>query len=741
MTFRKYRSVAASLLFLFISCSPVCGQNYQRTLNDLNFKINRLKALILEKKQDGVDVRVAQIAVDVTEQFKRFAEWDRTHRSELKKVIETWEPVRDRARTIASEMPVKQLQGCTSIVDVAIAELQDQTAESLPASSFEVDLSVARVIDGNYYQGTRPVFPHSILWAPLDLPKSFGQFSLGYMHPDYLNAEGDPINAGQKSWFSSEMDLISNRGRKAYLFLGHVAPKWLQSSTLAHGRTQFIDYDIDKSGIRLWWRQLIGQLGPVFFNHPVSMNITLLANEPHWFSTENPWGYFAVSNATLTKYHNWLKRKYSSIEELNNNWNTDYDDFSEIIVRTPISRDLQGTGYWFDWCWFNMYRSRSFFQFLDLQVRAVSPNSLNHVKIPSQLFLETGHDHGIDWVHLASVMGIMGIDATVTSQDGISRFEKSTRELRYSIDWTPSCAAMDLLKSVKPRKMIFDSEWHAISSLHWRNENMSENYVRSCLWMHHLSGMGINQSWYWGRDSNGVPISNNQNEFYGSLTTQPKALNAYLKTMVEVNDHGANVVNVVNSARPVGLLYSEYSAIQDPNYLKNFSEVYQALRFTGLRVRIVPSRHVRWTKVDALVIPPTRYVDSKFVPAIQSRAALTPTMIQIGTGNLALNAYGNPHSSEQTAFLNQISRVDMGTAEQLHERFTNALATEIGKANPATNSAGKPPWGLLQFSGKDVEDQQGEFLVLINVLTKSITVNTGSKTITLHPMETRILRD
>ena len=703
-------------------------------------KIARIERLIEASDKKLIDTRRAKVSAQVASRFIQFANWDHHNKAELAAVIRKWEPVAQSAEMIADQLAVRELNDCIQLLDQAYEDLvANQSNVDNPRAGFEVDLANVIPIGGNYYQGDRPVFPHSILWAPESLPSSFGQFSLGYMHPDYLNETGDPINSGQQAWFSSQLDHIANNGKKAYLFLGHVAPAWARNNENTSGSTTFIDYNIDHPDAKKWWDDLLDGLGPTFFNHPAALKNTMLANEPHWFSTEGRWGHVQISDLTNQHFRTWLLERHNNLETVNTRWNSNYKTIDQISIVTPIDPVEFGGGKYYDWCTFNMHRATTFFHMLDAKVHQIEPTSLNHVKIPSQLLLDSTHDHGIDWRRIANEFSMLGIDSTVTHNAGISRFAETQRQSMYSIDWTPSAAGLDFLKSVAPNKIVFDSEWHAVSNIHWRDPEMKNDYVRSCLWLHHLSGMGINQAWYWGRQSDGAPIAGNQNEFFGSLTTQPIALNAYLRSMIELNDFAPQIVDIVNSDRPVALLYCEDSAIQDPGYLVNFANAYQALRFSGLRINVMPIENLpalnrgQSPNFNALVIPPTKYCTGANLSKLQNGIARSTALLQIGTGNFVLDPYGQHHSNSSRQFLKRSASIKNGSATQLHSDFNSALSDLISAANMVTGENGKPPWGILQYHSTN------GMTVLINVLCEPVSLTVNGEAITVAPMETKVL--
>ena len=391
----------------------------------------------------------------------------------------------------------------------------------------------------------------------------------------------------------------------------------------------------------------------------------------------------------------------------------------------------------------------SFFKTLDTAVRRENPNVLSSLKIPSQLFLETQHDHGIDWFRIANEFGMLGIDSTLEASSGIHADENTISSIEYSVDWVGSTAALDFLKSTCPNKMVFDSEWHGVSNIHWRDPDLPSEYVRTCLWLNHLSGMAMNQMWYWSRDQNGAPSAMNIDEFCGSVLTQPKALNAYLTTMAELNQFAAEVVDVVRSKKTIGLLYCEEAAIQDPSYLDQFSEVYQALKFTGLPIRIVSVQAVAerpanfsnnqklpnpLAALEALIVPPTRFLSDSNLSALDGALAPSLNIIGIGCDNFLLDAYGAKRTGDEFSLVGHSKSVSWAGLRQLHKALCRELSESIKSSSVVVDANGLPIWGLLQF-----QQQAGPMKVFVNVLKHDIDFRLGEQNITLRPMETEVV--
>ncbi len=709
-----------------------------QTLHDkVKQKIEYLDNLILARESDFHSYR-ARITVEVCRKFVTFAQWDHAHPESLATTIGKWRPVYSDRKNLARELPWNELNDCLKILAAAQKELE--SSPRILKLSHAGDLENATMVDGNYKILDRPCFPFGIFRAPLDLPQSFGKISFVYIQPKDLNRQRPAINSGQKSWFRSELNKVSTAGKKAYLFLGDESPAWATSEAIQKGRSMHVPYNIDHPIATRWWQSLIDGFGAEFSRHPAALDLVMLANEPHWFSTNTPWGHIELSEITLARFHDWLRSRHGTIEQLNACWGTSHHQFGEVRFELPFEERQQQSGLWYDWCRFNMDRGSGFFQMLDTEVKRFNPGSLNHVKTPSQLFLDTQHDHGIDWYQMAQKLGALGVDSTMTSNQGTFELEKTVCQNRYSIEWVQSVATIDLLKSIGPNKPMIDLEWHGISSIHWRNAKLTSEYVRSGLWLNYLAGLSVHQSWYWSREVDGAPSKLNQEEFYGSLLTQPIALNSYLRTMAELNQHAEQVVRVVKRRPIVGLLYCEDAAIQDKHYLANFSEVYQALKFTGLPLRMIPVRQVAEEPticldgIQVLVIPPTQSIGRQLFKSIDEKLQQVPRIIHVGDKKFQMNVYGNRLPESKTT--KRADSIPFSAAENGFKRIVNALSHELERNGSVL--AAEPAWGLLQYS---TGSKTNRIKVLINVSLKPIRVLVSGTAYTIDPMETKIIKE
>ncbi len=113
--------------------------------------------------------------------------------------------------------------------------------------------------------------------------------------------------------------------------------------------------------------------------------------------------------------------------------------------------------------------------------------------------------------------------------------------------------AYDFFKSISPEKLLFDSEFHGLSTVHWRDPDMTPEYVRCIYWLAHLHGMGMNSTWYWSRDADGSPKRQCIDAFHGSTLTQSRVLDAVGRTMKELNAFAPEIVAIATRPKQIRL--------------------------------------------------------------------------------------------------------------------------------------------------------------------------------------------
>ncbi|MEM6532573.1 MAG: hypothetical protein AAF654_08110 [Myxococcota bacterium] len=286
-----------------------------------------------------------------------------------------------------------------------------------------------------------------------------------------------------------------------------------------------------------------------------------------------------------------------------------------------------GSAIWNDWTEFNMSRVQSWFGHLCGSIstayhrHGVSGEPRCTVKVvegkmggeqvrfrPWQKgenalrWVPSTFDHGIDMQALVRGayqqddkswrphQGVVGVDMRLEGRGLESyrgRFPLPGRnpspndDQSYVLYWKRQSMFLDFARSLAPQKMVFDSEWHGLSGIAWRDAGLSADYVRAAVWLAYGHGLGAMQTWYWGRNEDGSPTEKSYDGFFGSVTTQPIALDAFLQAQLEVNTASPELTTLVDAPREVFVWYDPVSARQDDDYGRQVVHAYESVYFTG----------------------------------------------------------------------------------------------------------------------------------------------------------------
>ncbi|NKB65435.1 MAG: hypothetical protein GKR89_00100 [Candidatus Latescibacteria bacterium] len=728
MNYTIYRRPAPLLLVLglLLTTTGHTAADFDALHQEVAMRLAVFETQVARAEEAGIDVARERVTITTASLFLTYARWDSDHEAELAAAIGSWWVVKDRAGEIARQLPERQLREVLHMLETAEQELALVTARRdarRPAAPYDpTDLTLT----GGYFRHRgRPVFPSSFVWMPDDpaINRAYGTIGGTFMHPPNLRQDGS-VQIQYRPGSADEP--------MGYVFFGHKnLPGWAleQYPDIRVGERHFTAYDIDHPGTRRIWRDLLAAAVPQFSGRPVRQAGYLLANEPHWFSGTDEWATGPVSDHTFEKLRAWLETRHKEIDTLNQLWGTSFADFDQVALAVPVDLALIGTPIWYDWCRFNMARVSEWFAFLKNEIRHHDPDGATHIKLIPGHFAGGSRTHGLDFEQLVHLQDIIGADAKVTNSPDWRGDKPWTA--RYACFWRNLSMPYDFFRSIGPDKLIFDSEFHGLSTVHWRDPDMSPEYVRAIYWLAHLHGMGMNQTWYWSRNDDGSPKSQSISGFHASNLTLPRAMDAYGRVMVEVNAFAPEIATLATQPRPVRLFYSEPSAIQDGAYLDRLYNAYEALYHDGLPLGFATGQLLNQASAAALDDWPVVVATEPTFATADERAALDRyvqhggTLLVMGAEALAKDEYGRPVSTPLPAD-GLVIRTAMGDFEALSKDVTNALkgvGIAPGVAISETNGVGPPGcvWRTAPWPG-------GELLSIIN-LGKSratIQVDTGA---------------
>lgn len=683
-------------------------------------QLDALSAAAARAAEAGVDVEREEVTITTAELFLAWAEWDSQHTEEVEEAISKWWRVKQEAPRLARELPQNEMNDLVRVLAGARRELEQVMRGTLlrrPAFSF--DRTALTEKEGYLHQGNRPVFLSSFTWQPDEekLNRTYGGIRSLYIHLPHIREEGDEPNIGYEPTDDEPF---------GFVFLGqkHV-PGWLKKKypEITRGEHHFTGFDTDHPAARRLWATMLAHVVPQVKGRKVSQGGYMLTNEPHWFTATDQWATGPVSDYTLAGFRAWLEQRHRTIEALNALWETDFVSFADVTIEIPIDAALRGQPIWYDWCRFNMDRITEWFTFLRREIRRHDPTAKAHIKLIPGLFAGSNRSHGLDFEALVRLQDIIGCDAGIVKTPHWKKEETWTE--RYACNWRDQALPLDFFRSVSPGKMVLDSEWHSLSKANLRDPHMPAEYVRSALWLAHLHGMGVNQTWYWGRNSDGSPKG--ESGFHASCLTQPIVLDAFGRTMKELNAFAPEAVALAPQPKRIPLFYSETSAISDAAYMEHVYNAYRALYHSGMPLGFVTGQLLAEAGSDDLENWPAVIVTHANRVTVADRRALGRylarggTLIVAGSDSLGQDEYGRPHAGDlrtgtgrilavantEDALRKAVARIGLVPSISLQE--TNA----VGPAGCVWRTA---PW------------EDGHLLLIINLGRSEAQITLSTKT-------------
>lgn len=729
-----------------------------------------LADLINRARVRGMTTDYAAVSKQVIVAFQTAARHDHDHLDRVRTIFQSFGYYDQIAPSETDELPVKELKDCLLVADHAIAELRGQLNQEITLST-PPDFSQGRLVLGKrYYRlNGEVVFPSSLVWMPKEegYMQAFGRIGETYYHLGNLRED---LSLGRGTLDRAVASLTHQCDLDAaplVFFLGHSPAGWMKNEhpEILEGARHFTPYDIDSPLIREWITRLCrGFLPAVSQVGGQRPRMHLLANEPHFATQRGGWrANNGLSEFSLQKYRRWLATKYPSVDAMNELHQTSYRNFDEVKVDLPIDPALRGTAFWYDWCRFNMDRVNEWFTFLKDQVQANDPNrSPVTIKMLGFTLSTPLRDHGLDLEYLTKLQDVPGADLRVAPRDA-TFFGKHEEGLnpetgwrsRYAYDWVEQSMYLDFTKSLCPDKLFYDSEWHGFGAVSWRHFDLDRDYVRSALWLAFTHGMGAIKPWLWGRDEDGALRS--QADHIGELSTQPVALDAYGRTMKELNAHAEKVAALVPHDRRFLLYYCEEAAIQDPQYTAGFKTLYEALKLLNLPAGFTtPSEIGKLApRSPVVLVPPTRFISDASLAALRAfqeaggRVVLTGGKDNFLKTEMGVARVGDGVWPPQARLpLESIGRMVPALEQALVD-----MAAVPAVATAIRDEAGQRAWGVIIQQAAD--PATGRPLVVLNNVSRAertVTLNSGRGSfvdvvtgvplgarLTLKPCEVRLL--
>lgn len=317
-------------------------------------------------------------------------------------------------------------------------------------------------------------------------------------------------------------------------------------------------------------------------------------------------------------------------------------------------------------------------------------------------------------------------------------------------------AGYALQRSANASKPIYNTEWHGASTLGWRDEALTPEYIACAVWTGIYFGEAMNVAWYFPRIGV-LPQKANQfaDSFAGSFGTEPAAMDAFLRTFMQTSAHGEVVVGLGRLPFKVWVLRSWSSFALNTNSTTEMLSGFEMAAFLGVPVGFL-HEGVEWFDAvgdnDVVLVAGTSHASDATVEWLRRRAAAStlkgaPSTVVVAfdpasdSTILHFAPSGRARPPADRAFVQQLPAVRLNSvATALADLVAvPAVAAAIAAAPAAcvapgssedagsANAAGVPVLGVLCKFGLVGGKVQG-LAINLNAAAASVSVTLSPKT-------------
>lgn len=649
---RKYTSFAllsATIVTLLTSCA-------KRDLRvDVLKKIDNLQQLVDKAEDKGINTLKERTTIRTAEIFSTYADWDEhnvdlnTHYFAISQFY-----TKDSIE-LGQGLPDFERKQMCDMLDAATAELSSVIkGKTYRLETPNVDWTKTEIEDDMITYEGKPVFLADWTWKPRTklYTEYHGNESISSISANQvINEQGDLDPRLTKTLEQK------STGTMGFIFMGHnQVPKWAKEKDpkIEDGAgIKYTMYDISNPLARDIQQKLIKGTVPMMAGKNYTKLGYMLCNEPHWNTIKGAWAANEISDYACEDFKKWLKTKHQTISQLNKIWDTNYTSFSTIDTPKIMEEDMRGSALYFDFLSFNMDRVTEWFKFLNDEIKTYDPDALTHIKLIVNLWSGTRRDSGIDLEALVTNTDIIGNDA---GSCGAKLFgAKGSWEKNYSFNWHELFMAQDFIKSVSPNKVMYNTESHFLSTVHFRDLYMSKEYVRLNYWMAHINGLTASQTWYWARTEDGSYCKGDSagKDYAGSNNHQPAVVNEVHTTMADLNSISDHIMAFQRQAKNIRLFYTKASSINLQEYMENELHAYESLLFSGMPIGFATNSIIRNqdnSQWEMILVTSTPHMFNEDITELQQYLDNGGSVI-IDNESMLYDEYGNPlkrtlHSSK-----------------------------------------------------------------------------------------------
>ena len=732
----------------FRADSPCQNQQFNELFASVESAYDDLEKLTQLAEGKGMECTYERITMNTTQLFLNFSSYDFTITDILCNDYRNWYGANGCA--LGEAVPCRELNKTLDILNRATADIKKLlSTPGLHRRPVPSHLMLGTVAKGSYlYRDgdlTKPVFPggydhgnYAFYYGfPSDvLPQveTIGQDSEEVVaHIATLLPTPDGVNDSEVQRIVDSFDQLYQFGLTSGLVLMCRLPDWVVQKypDIALYMQSSCKYNIDHPMIRTFWEQGLTALIGKLKSHP-ALHSFRLGNEVYFGIVGNQ---TAISTYTTEKWRTWLKNKYGDINALNAAWKSSFKNFSVVFFpKKKDSASLHGTAQWYDFCRFNADRVIDYYTWFTGLVRKLDPDTPSHVKYVNKNLFDAIMANGLDRFALNKLTNWSGCDTRVMTAPTAEIDTPNRNPGQYALDWLTTIG-YTWMRSTASDKLVVDMEIHPISTVKTRNGSLPDNHMTAATWIIHLQGLSLHLLWAWPRFANG----SYRFDKVDTIASLPQAVDSYARSLAYINALGPEVVALASAApRPVCMLWSVISSMQDQSYLHAQIDAFEALSFFGPQPWFIAEPDIDEKGIDnsckVVVVPGQRYVSDKTITAIKKYIDQGGNIIIIGNSSVFnYNEAGVQRPSSSLEWLKNLTYIaDQDPTKLLRamephlqpaaaERLVTCVSATTDDSEEILTGTQRieTAWGVMCRAAKT---DDGVVVALVNVLTVPVSL-------------------
>jgi beta-galactosidase len=331
------------------------------------------------------------------------------------------------------------------------------------------------------------------------------------------------------------------------------------------------------------------------------------------------YAYVCYCDRTRQMWQRWLERKYTDVRKANAIWGSSSEGFSSVPMPRPEQAG-SNRALWFDWATFNLGRFMDHLRWTAEQVRRWEPRKALTVGSPYHAFNPSF------WT---------GVDEEELTDSGVTGV---VLEENYALD----TLMPEYLHALAGSQPVQDFEYHGV--------------VHQIL-PSFLHGDAAISMWWWNNGKHWTPnepINEWATSFPQSYTIPLSDLGKAMRDALDLRRLGREIAALGSAPRPVALLYSKTSMLQQlPQdsaetgtfpYLSSLRSIYNASQATGLYIGLTTEKKILsgdLARRKVLVLPAAEFLPRPVTDAILAWVEGGGTLI-VSPDSMLADEYARP---------------------------------------------------------------------------------------------------